>query len=185
MARKTTIQAALDKAAADATRNIVVEALSNMSANTTIGELHSAMSKSDFGSAFQSMTIAEFTDAVGQAAAAPQARRGRKPAAARVPAKAPRKNVNTRTHSGRATLDTAVRDFLRANGSSRSEQITPNVPGDTAQVRQSLKRLMAAGEVSVKGNRRASEYSMTSAASKAPAKKKLVGERTSKERSRK
>ena len=165
MSRRSAVLESIDRATKNAQRTILGDALSSLPASTTIQELQDAMSKSDFGEAFRSMTLAEFVSAVGQKpAVAPSGRPRRAPAASSQSRK--RRNINTRTAAGRAALDTAVRDFLRMSGPARSEGITPAVPGDTAQVRQSPKRLIEAGEVVVKGSRRASEYRLTSRASR-------------------
>ena len=161
MSRKSRVQEAIDRAASDANRTIVATAVAELPANTTtIKELHQAMAKSPFGSAFENMTLAELRDALGATPTPRSSAPKRSNTQPRVAKKTARK-INTRTAAGRAALDTAVLDFLRENGASRSEAITPSVPGDTAQVRQALKRMIETGDVVVKGNRRASEYSLT------------------------
>lgn len=182
MARKSRIQESLDRAAEKANRDIITTAISDLPSSTTIKELHGAMAKSPLGATFETMTLADLRKALGGAASAPRSASRRQSSPRPVAPKTPGRKINTRTLAGRAALDTAVRDFLRANGTSRSEHITPKVPGDTAQVRQSLKRMIENGEVVVRGNRRASEYSLTKGSSGASASASATRKRAAKKR---
>ncbi|MCB9610687.1 MAG: hypothetical protein H6716_29125 [Polyangiaceae bacterium] len=166
MARKSNMQALLDAAIADASSTILKNAISSMGGNATVLELVTAMKGTSFEAAFHAMTLAELGGAIDSGGeAAP--RRGRRPGRPAKAKAAPRKKaarktsgrLNTHTMEGRAELDAMIGALLQtAPEGLRSEAINAQVPADTHQIRMSLKRMIAAGQVSTTGQRRATTY---------------------------
>ncbi len=158
MPRKTRIQAILDRAVESVSHRIIADAIQQVPATTTVGELTKAMAEAGFRNQLKQMTIAEFAAACsGGTAPAGRASRATR-------ASAPRKRragkVNTRTESGRAAIDQAIAEFLKAHkGPARSEHIAAKVSASTLQIREALKRLIDGKKVRKTGERRGTAYS--------------------------
>ncbi|MCB9833807.1 MAG: hypothetical protein H6807_15200 [Planctomycetes bacterium] len=166
MARKSNIQTLLDAAFADASSAILKNVISSMGGNTTVHDLVIAMKGTSFEDTFHAMTLAELGGAIDSGGEATP-RRGRRPGRPAKTKPAPRKTaarktssrLNTRTAAGRDKLDEMIAGILQAAPEGlRSEAINAQVPADTAQIRMSLKRMIAAGQVSSTGEKRATTY---------------------------
>ena len=158
MARSSSIKTSLDRALRQASIRIVREALANLPARTSMGDIIDEFSRSQYKNDFRSLTVAEFLAALGGEASARAVPAAPRRAPASKVSGSRKKSYNTRTAEGRARLDAAISAFLQRVGSAGSETIQADIGGKTAQVREACKRLMKAGRVTKQGQKRATVY---------------------------
>lgn len=153
MGRKPNLTNIVDRTIASMSREVLVRALKEMPSNTTVGELLDAFT-GNFRRDLRSLSLGEFTSALGGTAATGSARKpGQRAASAGAT-----KGFNTRTDSGRDALDAAISNYLQANKAARSEEIRGKVGGTSAQIRQSMVRLMSNKKVTRSGRKRSTTY---------------------------
>lgn len=154
MARRKSVINSLDQAFAEASLRIVHDAIKDLPANMTMGDLIDEFGESEYNEHFREMNLGDFVSSMG----------GRRQAAA--PRKTNRrsgggggsKKFNTRTSEGRDALQSAVAEALGEAGQASSEELRRQIGGTPAQLRQALARLKDDGKVKVTGQKRATLY---------------------------
>ncbi|MCA9320481.1 MAG: hypothetical protein KDB53_07090 [Planctomycetes bacterium] len=166
MARKSAISATIDDAIGEAKTRIVSETIGALSGTTPIGLLVDELTNRGYGDYVLGMTLDDLVGirAGGGATAAESKRRGR-PSKARAGAatkttkkRGRRKAFDTRTKESREQLDVSLLEYLQKNGAARTEIIRKEFGITPAQIRQSMKRHVAEGQVSITGERRGTTY---------------------------
>ncbi|MEZ6194579.1 MAG: hypothetical protein R3F20_02460 [Planctomycetota bacterium] len=166
MAGPNKIVGIVNAAIEDANRQILNQSLSALPRETRIGELVDGLQETDLLEDFRAMLLSDFLAAVGGGS-----RPGRKPGR---PAKAEKsagaakggkaskgKKRNTRTQAGRDEIDADIQIALEGLGEpSPAEAIRKITGGTSAQVRDSLARLVEAKVVKKAGERRATRYAL-------------------------
>lgn len=164
MTGKSPLSAAIDQALAKAQASVVMDALKSVPDETTIRDLLKSLSDHGLGEVFLSLPIGLLRGSAGAAAVAP------KPTMIAAEPDAdddesdddedgsPSRERMTRTQSGRDALDRDIKEVLKREGRIKAEELRHEVGGTPTQIRDSLKRLMAAHLVRVEGERRATVY---------------------------
>lgn len=162
---KSPLSAAIDQALAKAQASVVMDALKSVPDETTIRDLLKSLTDHGLGEVFLSLPIGLLR---GSVAAAPAA--APKPAMIAAEPDADDEETDddadgstskerfTRTQSGRDALDRDIKEVLKREVRIKAEELRHVVGGTPTQIRDSLKRLMAAHLVRVEGERRATVY---------------------------
>ncbi len=150
MGRKPHLTNIVDRTIASMSREVLVRALAEMPESTTVGELLDAFT-GNFRQDLRSLSLTELTEALHFSTPAPK---GSSAASVRTEGK----GFNTRTDSGRDAIDAAIKNYLQANKAARAEEIRTRVGGSSAQIRQSMVRLMGKNLVTRSGSKRATSY---------------------------
>lgn len=144
----TAFDESLARAQADVAKSVFTQALGRMPSTISMGQLISDIAATPYQDAFFGMTLNGFIAAVqGQSAkSAESSGSGR----------------NTRTQDGRDAIDADVALFLESAGTASAEAMRMSLGGTSAQLRDSLTRLMDAGMVTRSGEKRGTKYSWKS-----------------------
>ncbi|MCB9832665.1 MAG: hypothetical protein H6807_09335 [Planctomycetes bacterium] len=160
--RPNQIQDALEQAMAEVSRDIMMRAIASTPRDMSLGDFIDAMDRTSFAAEFRALDLAGLQAALGQSAPRGARGRGRRLGAAKKAGRKAggrQKGYSTRTQSGREAIDNAVSEALQASAEPvRAEGLKQVVAASPAQIRQSLARLIEAGKVAKKGEKRATEY---------------------------
>ena len=151
MGRKPNLTNIVDRTIASMSREVLIRALKEMPGSTTVGELLDAFTGS-FRQDLRSLSLGELTSALGGGA------HSSGDAVASGTTRSQGKGYNTRTDSGRSAIDEAIANFLQAKKAARAEDIRAKVGGSSAQIRQSMVRLMSKNLVTRSGRKRSTTY---------------------------
>ena len=153
MGRKPNLTSIVDRTIASMSREVLIRALAEMPGDTTVGELLDAFTGS-FRQDLRSLSLSELTGALD--GVAPSAARQAESSGAE--SRSEGKGFNTRTDSGRDAIDASISNYLQANRAARAEEIRCKVGGSSAQIRQSMVRLMSRNLVTRSGRKRSTTY---------------------------
>ncbi len=154
------ILASLDRAIEDASRRAFREALAVLPGSTRVGRFLDQLSNSPYMEHLRALSLDELAEAVRSAGGAVTraASAGKAARTAATPKRGRGRSYNTRTAKGRAQIDRAVAAFLEKSGRASAEEVRAAVGGTSAQVRESLTRLIKEKRVTKSGQRRGTRY---------------------------
>lgn len=138
----TALDEAISRATAGLSRQVLSQAIAGLPGTTSMGQVTDDFAGSTYNEVFRSMSLNQFVDTVMGTGSRKGGGGG----------------LNTRTAAGRESMDAAVSAALESAGTAGAEEIRASVGGSSAQVRESMVRLMEAGSVTRKGEKRGTRY---------------------------